>query len=100
MNCYNNIYYYTPYFDQSKNIYNTQGDIVTQTQQQIFSDKFSQYLKNNTRPNIPKHSTYINKCHPPCCNPIKWDISEYIINSQYINSNVCNKNNQKKYRIG
>jgi len=89
-------------FDQSKNIYNTQGKIVNKTQHQIFSDKFQCYLKNNTRIiDKPIYQNYINQCYPAVCNPIKWDISEKIINIQYLNSNICNNSCQSQlYRIG
>jgi hypothetical protein len=99
MNCTNNLAC-TPFFDQATNIYNTQGELVPKTQQQIFSDNFYYYLNNNKKIDKPIYTDYVNKCYPHCCNPIKWDVSEKIIDIQYINSNVCNKNNQKKYRIG
>ncbi len=99
MNCTNNLTC-IPFFDQKTNIYNTQGQLVSKTQQQVFSDTFNTYLHDNTKIDKPVYSGYVNKCYPQCCNPIKWDVSENIIDIQYINSNVYNKNNQKKYRIG
>lgn len=95
MNCYNK-----PFFDQSKNIYNTQGEMVNKTQHQIFSDNFISYLKNNNPTHKPIYADYINKCYPPCCNPIKWDVSETIIDVNYYNEQVCNNIKHKKYRIG
>lgn len=93
---------YNSFIDQSKNIYNTQGKIVNKNCHQIFSDNFKYYLKNNNNVNEkPNYPTYINKCYPPICNPIKWDISEKIIDVQYINNNVCNScQNNFTYRIG
>ena len=96
MNCTNK----TDFFDQSKNIYNTQGEIVNQTQHQIFSDNFNSYLKNNNKIDRPVYADYINKCYPACCNPILWDLSENIIDIKYYNEQVCNNLKPKKYRIG
>jgi hypothetical protein len=99
MNCTNNLGYLL-YFNQSNNIYNTQGELVNKTQKQLFQDKFACYLKHNTRVDKPIYPTYVNNCYPTCCNPIKWDVSENIIDVKYINNDVCNRANQKKYRIG
>jgi len=92
--------YNKPFFDQSMNIYNTQGDIVNKTQHQIFSDNFSSYLKSNISIDKPIYADYINKCYPACCNSIKWDVSENIIGVKYFNEQVCNNIKSKKYRIG
>jgi hypothetical protein len=96
MNCDNKLLF----FDQSTNIYNTQGEIVNKTQHQRFSDNFLCYLKNNTRLERPIYADYINKCYPACCNPIKWDVSEKLIDVKYFNDNVCNDLKPRKYRIG
>jgi hypothetical protein len=90
----------TDFFDQSKNIYNTQGEMVNQTQHQKFSDNFICYLKNNNKKDVPVYADYINKCYPACCNPIKWDVSDNIIDVKYYNEKTCIDLKPKKYRIG
>jgi len=89
-----------PYFDQSQNIYNTQGQLVNKTQQQLFADNFSCYLNNKISIDKPTYTNYVNKCYPACCNPIKWDVSEKIIDVKYVNNDVCNRENQKSFRTG
>lgn len=88
------------FFDQTKSVYNTQGELVEKSQQQLFSDKFQKYLKNPTTAKQPVYPDYINNCNPPCCNQNNYDlISSKIINVNYLNKNVCPISN-KNYRIG
>lgn len=81
------------FFDQTKNIYNTQGGLVSKTQQQIFADSFKEFLKKPaSQSQQPVYPDYINKCNPRCCNVINTDlISNKITATNYLNENVCKK---------